>query len=393
MSINKAEINTSLPVAVDAMGADFGPKVIVEGAALAARELGQGIVLVGDEPQLKSALDSLGASNLSISIKHAAHVITMEDSPSAAIRGKADSSVRVAFELVTEGKASALVSPGNTGAMMAAGVFVSGTLPGIARPAIASFIPNIGDTTPTILLDAGANVDCHAQQLVQFALMGTCYAASALSLKSPRVALLSNGTESSKGTDVVRSAAMMLRELEGINYIGYVEGRDVCKSKADVVVCDGFVGNILLKGMEGCVELVFDSMRHQVDRSKQAKLGLWLAKPMFKELFQDKLDPGAYGGAPLLGLNHIAVVCHGSSDARAIRNAVRVASHFAKEDLITKLSQALSTLDLRMPGYEDGIWGRMGQRFDRKPKARSADQTTGDSSLSQESQTRERENE
>lgn len=360
--------STELPIAVDAMGGDLGPGAVVEGVVQAARELGIASILVGRQDEIRAELMKLGGNNLPITVKHSSDVITMDDSPSAAIRGKADYSIRAAFELVKSGEASAIVSPGNTGAMMAAGIFVSGTMPGIARPAIASLIPNVGDKAPTVLLDAGANVDCHAQQLVQFALMGACYAASVLNLESPRVALLANGTEPSKGTDIIRSAAMTLRDLPSLNYIGFVEGRDVCKGKADVVVCDGFVGNILLKGMEGCVELVFDSIKHQIESSTQAKLGMWLAKPMFKELFQDKLDPGAYGGAPLLGLNHIAIVCHGSSNSRAIKNAVRVASQFVREDLISGLNQALSTVDLKIPGYQDGIWGRMGQRFEKKQK-------------------------
>lgn len=350
------------------MGGDLGPSAVVEGVVQAARDLGISSVVVGREDEIRAELSKLGASDLPIKIKHSSDVITMDDSPSAAIRGKADYSIRAAFELVKSGEASAIVSPGNTGAMMAAGIFVSGTMPGIARPAIASLIPNVGDKPPTVLLDAGANVDCHAQQLVQFALMGECYAASVLNLKSPRVALLANGTEPSKGTDIIRSAAMTLKDLPSLNYIGFIEGRDVCKGRADVVVCDGFVGNILLKGMEGCVELVFDSIKHQIESSTQAKLGMWLAKPMFKELFQDKLDPGAYGGAPLLGLNHIAIVCHGSSNSRAIKNAVRVARQFVEEDLISSLMTALSTVEIRMPGYQDGIWGRMGQRFDKKQK-------------------------
>lgn len=193
-----------------------------------------------------------------------------------------------------------MVSPGNTGAMMAAGLYVSGTLPGIARPAIASLIPKSGNGQPTVLLDSGANVDCNANQLVQFALMGNCYALSVLNCTSPRIGILSNGSEKSKGNDITRSASLMLSEIKELNFIGYIEGRDLPRDVADVVVCDGFVGNVLLKAMEGSIELVFDSIKHYVEKSFRGKVGMWLAKPIFKALFKQKLDPSAYGGAPLL---------------------------------------------------------------------------------------------
>jgi glycerol-3-phosphate acyltransferase PlsX len=277
--------------------------------------------------------------------------------------------MRVAFELVKSKEASSVISPGNTGAMMAAGLSVFGTLPGIARPAIASLIPKVGDLTPTVLIDSGANTDCHAYQLVQFALMGNYYARSVLGCEQPRVALLSNGTEISKGTDIIRSAALTLSELGSLNFIGYVEGRDIPRDVADVVVCDGFIGNVLLKAMEGTAELVIDSIKHYVVRTLRGKIGMWLAKPALKSLFHDKLDPSAYGGAPLLGLNDIAIVCHGSSNSRAIMNGIRAANKFVSESLVLKMSGALSALDVKMPGqFQDGIWDRMGQRFDKKKK-------------------------
>jgi phosphate acyltransferase len=258
--------------------------------------------------------------------------------------------------------------------MMAAGLFVAGTLSGIARPAIASLIPKVGDLTPTVLLDSGANIDCHAYQLVQFALMGAYYARSAINCENPRVGLLSNGTEISKGNDIIRSAALNLSELQGVNFIGYVEGRDIPRDVADVVVCDGFVGNVLLKAMEGSVELVFDSLKHYVDRSTRGKLGMWLAKPILKSLFYDKLDPSSYGGAPLLGLSEIAIVCHGASNSRAIMNGIRVAKKCVDADLVSKMSAALNVLDVRLPGdFEDGIWDRMGQRFDKRKKKQGAE--------------------
>lgn len=363
------------PVALDAMGGDYGPRVVVEGAVDAAEELGISTILVGDRAVIESRLAELGAdNNPKISICHASESITMEDSPSTAIRGKPDSSLRLAFELVRDGKACGAVSAGNTGAMMAAGLYVCGALRGIARPAIASLIPRRGDSPPTVLLDSGANTDCHAFQLVQFALMGSCYARSAVSLPNPKVALLSNGSELSKGTDVIRSAAVILRELEEINFVGYVEGRDIPSDKADVIVCDGFVGNVVLKTMEGAVELVVDSIKHYVEKSPRGKFGLWLAKPALRSLFRDRLDPSAYGGAPLLGLNGIGIVCHGSSSSRAIMNGVRVAHKFASDNLVTKMEQALSALEVALPAdFQDGLWNRVGQRFDKSKRKKEAD--------------------
>jgi len=358
----------TLPVAVDAMGGDHGPDVVVDGVVAAARELNLNSILIGTESILSARLRAVGAaSDPRISVQNASEVVTMEDAPSVAIRNKRDSSLIVAYNLVKDGKACAIVSPGNTGAMMAAGVFISGTLPGIVRPAIATLIPKVGDLPPTVLLDSGANVDCHASQLVQFALMGSFYAQAILPCSQPRVALLSNGSESTKGTDVLRSTALMLSNMPGIKFVGYLEGRDIPKDRADVIVCDGFVGNIVLKAMEGSVELVFDSIRHCVEKSGQGKLAMWLAKPIFKSLFRDKLDPSAYGGAPLLGLNDIAIVCHGSSDGRAIMNAVRVAHKSHQESLIEHMAEALSSVDdVDAGGFEDGIWNRMSQRFEKQ---------------------------
>ena len=380
--------SNALPVAVDVMGGDHGPNVVVDGAVAAVKELKIPITLVGNESEISARLKRLGADNDEyIGVVHASEVITMEDSPARAIRTKSQASIRIAFELVKEGKAVGVVSPGNTGAMMAAGMFVSGNLQGIARPAIASLIPRVGDKPPTVFLDCGANIDCHATQLVQFALMGHFYARTAISAEAPRVALLSNGTESSKGTDIIRSAGLTLSDMEEINYIGYVEGRDISRDVADVVVCDGFVGNVVLKTMGGSVELVLDSIKDYVERSGRGKLGMWLAKPMFKSLFGQKLDPSSYGGAPLLGLNDIAIVCHGSAKSRAIMNGIRVARKLYDESLVEKLGSALSALDLKLSGaYENGIWNRMEQRFEKTKTVKGKDsqvaQTAPDGELS-----------
>jgi glycerol-3-phosphate acyltransferase PlsX len=360
-------ISANLPVAVDAMGGDLGPRVVVEGAVAAAKDFRIPSILVGDEQQLTGELARLDPSrSLSISIHHASQVVGMDEAPGLAIRGKQDSSVRVAFELVSSARASAVVSPGNTGAIMAAGVFVSGTLPGIARPAIASLIPKGGAANPTVLLDAGANTGCHAFQLVQFALMGHYYAEAALGCAKPRIGLLSNGTELAKGNDIIRSAAMILSELEGVNFIGYVEGRDIARDVVDVVVCDGFVGNIVLKAMEGCVGLVTDSIKDAARSSLRAKVGLWLARPVLRKVFKEKLDPSAYGGAPLLGLGQVAIKCHGSSSARAVMNGIRVAQRFVEQGVLNSLQGALQQLDVKLASVEgEGSQG-WSRTFERK---------------------------
>jgi phosphate acyltransferase len=376
--VNSGPVNSSLsqaqlPVAVDVMGGDLGPSVIVEGAVQAAQESGSPVLLVGNESQIRNALNRIAfTDNSLVRVQHAAEVITMEDTPAKAIRTKPNASIVVAFELVRDGKASAVVSPGNTGAMMAAGLFISGTLPGIVRPAIASFIPRVSQVEPTILLDSGANIDCNAQQLVQFAMMGDLYARLAVGISNPKVALLSNGTESSKGTDIIRSAALDLKGLKALNYAGFIEGRDIPKGIADVVVCDGFVGNIVLKTMEGTAELVIDSIKQAVERNLLAKIGMGMAKPTMKKLFHDKLDPSAYGGAPLLGLNHIGIVCHGRSNQRAILNATRVAQKLASAHLIERLTDSLSSYQCKAESdYEDGIWDRISQKFEKRKKVKA----------------------
>jgi glycerol-3-phosphate acyltransferase PlsX len=305
----------------------------------------------------------------------------MDEAPGLAIRGKQDSSIRVAFELVSNRQASAVVSPGNTGAIMAAGVFVGGTLPGIARPAIASLIPKGMSGTPTVLLDAGANTGCQAFQLVQFAIMGHHYAMAALGCEKPRVALLSNGTELAKGNDIIRSAAMMLSELEGINFIGYVEGRDIARDVVDVVVCDGFVGNIVLKAMEGSVGLVLDSIKAIAEKSFRAKVGLWIARPVLRSVFKEKLDPSAYGGAPLLGLGHIAIKCHGSSSGRAVMNGIKVAQKFVDEGVLSRLHSALTQLDVKVATMDSDGGNGWSRVFDKKTSRNKKDDSASKRSV------------
>lgn len=355
----------SLPVAVDVMGGDYGLEVVVAGAVQAYQRYKIHSILVGDAESLDSCLAHYSNSELAgIVVKHAAQVITMEESPARAVREKADASVQVAFELVRTQQASAVVSAGNTGAVMGSGLLALGTLPGIARPAIATLIPRVGEAQPTVLLDSGANIDCHAQQLVQFALMGDAYARHALVCKQPRVALLSNGSETSKGNDVIRGAARLLEKLPTLRFVGFVEGCDISRDVADVVVCDGLVGNIVLKSMEGSVELVVESLRYAFEQSLRGCLAAWLAQPLVRELISAKLDPSGYGGAPLLGLNGVAIVCHGSSNCRAVLHAIRVARRLADEELTLNLEATLGELEEKLAeSFEGSVWSGLGSRF------------------------------
>lgn len=336
---------SELPVAVDSTGGDRGIKVQVEGAVAAFQEFGARSILIGPEEVLKNELDAAGGAQLPIEIVHAPDTIAMDESPTRAVRRKPDSSLCVVCRLVKSGRASSVISSGNSGALMAAGRIIFGLLPGIERPAIATLIPIAGGKLPNIILDSGANVDSHARNLVQFAIMGSVYFSSLLKVDRPKVALLSNGSEPSKGTDVIRGAAMVLSQLESINYIGYVEGRDIPAEKTNVIVCDGLVGNVVLKAMEGCVRLVYDELIHEGQKGLIRRLGLALSRGVYRHVFGHRFDPTAHGGSPLLGLKRLALVLHGASDARAVKNAVRVADTFARAKMTEKIALELASLE------------------------------------------------
>lgn len=337
-----------LPCAVDTMGGDLGLGVQVEGAILAYKEFGISSVLVGPKDDLQAKLSALGGSRLPLLIRNATQVITMDDSPARAVRKKPDSSLCVAYQLVQRGEASAVISAGNSGAMMTAGALICGLFPGIERPAIATLIPRVRTKgAANVIIDSGANVDCHVQNLVQFALMGSVYFSSLFNIEQPRVALLSNGSEPSKGNDTTRGAALVLSRMEAMNYVGYIEGRDVGGDIADVIACDGFVGNVTLKALEGCVRVVLEQMIHEAKATIGRKIGLMFLRGMFKELFSERFDYAAHGGAPLLGLTKLAVVLHGSSDSRAVKNAIRVSDTFARLQMTENIGLALTRLDER----------------------------------------------
>lgn len=308
-------------VAVDVMGGDHAPSHEVAGAVMAARRWRIPVVLVGRTEQIEHELSCHQIEGLDISIRQASEVVGMRDSASDAVRRKKDSSIRVAFEMVKSGEARAVVSTGNSGATMAAGMFVLKRIQGVDRPAIATIVPNLRDQT--VLLDVGGNVDCKPAHLAQFAFMGSVYARRALGKERPRVALLSNGEELSKGNELTRETHRLL-EHAPLNYVGYTEGREIYTGSVDVVVCDGFVGNVVLKVSEGLADALGRMLRTEFENKIMARLGYLLAKPALNA-FRKKVDYAEYGGAPLLGITGTAMICHGSSSPRAIMNAIRMA--------------------------------------------------------------------
>jgi glycerol-3-phosphate acyltransferase PlsX len=324
-------------IAVDAMGGDNAPEAVVEGAVQAAEESGVHVILVGDRENLHDLVEQQAAAELPISIKHASEVVGMHESPSAAVRRKRDSSLRVAFDLVRGGEARAAVSAGNSGAAMAVAMVALRRLPGVERPAIAAMLPSLKGST--VVLDVGANVECKPIHLVQFAIMGEVFCRYVLQVDEPRVGLLSNGEEETKGTELTRSAHEALKH-SSLNYVGYVEGRDIFGGEVDVVVSDGFTGNAVLKTSEGLAKAIGQMLRDELSRGFLRKMGYLLSRGAFKKLRQ-RVDYTEVGGAPLLGVNGVGVVAHGSSDARAIKNAIRVAREFAERRTNIHMMQVL----------------------------------------------------
>lgn len=324
-------------IAVDAMGGDNAPKVEVAGAVAAAREFSIPIVLVGDRDILAAELAQHNVSGIDITIHHASEVVGMHDSASDAIRKKKDSSIRIAYELVKAGKADAVVSAGNSGATMAAGMFVLKRLDGIDRPAIAQVFPTLSGHT--LVLDIGGNVDCKPLHLVQFAIMGEVYARHILGMAKPRVGLLSNGEEDSKGNDLTRETNQIIKKI-AFDYAGYIEGRDIFAGHVDVVVCDGFVGNIVLKLSEGLAEAVGTMLKEEIQKSLICKIGYLLSQSAFSR-FKKKVDYAEYGGAPLLGINGVGMICHGGSNVKAIKNAIHFAAEYAEKGVNQKMAEKI----------------------------------------------------
>jgi phosphate acyltransferase len=307
-------------IALDAMGGDYGPEELTRGALLAVKQTGLQITLVGNQQVLQAHLDSMcsGASGESdIQIVHASEVVEMGESPVDAIRKKKDSSVMVAFDLVRQGLADAAVSAGNSGATMAAAVRKLGRMEHVSRPGIASIFPTL--KKPVVMMDVGANVDCRPQHLFQFAVMASAFS-HVFDIERPRIGLLSIGEEVGKGNLLVKETYTRLA-ASSLNFVGNVEGRDVFQGNVDVIVCDGFVGNICLKLSEGLASAAMQMVKDEIMKSTAAKIGYFLARPAFRA-FARRVDYAEYGGAPLLGVNGIGIICHGKSSAEAIKNAI-----------------------------------------------------------------------
>lgn len=324
-------------IAVDAMGGDYAPEEIIKGAMIAAESNPDvQLILVGQKDKIKTFLSNPLPKN--VSLHEASEVIAMDEHPANAVRKKKDSSIVVATRLVKQGEADAVVSAGSTGAQMAAALLGLGRIKGIERPAIVTILP-----TPNggkLILDVGANMDATPEQLCQYALMGSVYAKKILGIPNPRVGLLNVGTEEGKGNELAQKAYPLLKEAP-INFIGNVEGRDVPYGRADVVVCEGFAGNILLKTAEGLAGVLFEQIKEKITSNMVRKLGALVIKPGLKEIAQ-MMDYAEYGGAPLLGVNGISIICHGSSKDKAIFNAIRVARECVQVRLIDQIRDDLT---------------------------------------------------
>lgn len=331
-------------IAVDAMGTDAAPTPEVEGAILATRERLAEVVLVGPQEVLARELGRREARGLGIEVVHASEAVTMEDAAAKAFRLKRDSSIRVAARLVREGKVDGFVSAGNTGAVMATAKITLGALEGVERPALAAVFPTSKGTV-TVMLDVGANVDCQPHNLEQSAVMGEIYYRAIFGVQRPRVGLLSVGQEEHKGNDLARRTYHRLKQLP-LNFVGNVEGRDLYNGRVDVIVADGFTGNVVLKASEGIAEVLSGMLRDALSSTLSAKVGYVLARRALRN-FKKRADYSEYGGAPLLGVRGVCIICHGRSNANAIKNAIRVAAEFAAGQVNEKIQHELAGASLR----------------------------------------------
>jgi len=324
-------------IALDAMGGDRGPEELVSGAVQAVNESDLEVTLLGDESLINKALrNNKGVSNR-IHIVHTSQLITMDESPFEAVRRKKDSSIVVAFELLKDDKVEAVVSAGNSGATMASALTMLGRLKKISRPGIASIFPTL--KKPNVMMDVGANVDCRPQHLFQFGVMAAAFSKVLFGIENPSIGLLSIGEEGGKGNALVKSAHELFKH-SSLNFIGNVEGRETFLGDVDVIVCDGFVGNVCLKLSEGLAEAVLAMLREEISKTWAAKVGYLLAKEAFTN-FRKRVDYAEYGGAPLLGLNGTGIICHGRSNATAIKNAVKLAADMVRHKVNDSISALL----------------------------------------------------
>lgn len=337
-------MSATVRVALDAMGGDNAPGEIVLGAVQAAREYGIGVYLVGREDTIRAELAKYDTQGLDLPIIHTDEAIEMDEHPATAVRRKKNASMTLALQLVRDGAAVGAVSAGNSGAMMAASLFTLKRIEGVDRPALGGVLPTRDSVC--LVIDMGANTDCKPEYLLQFALMGSSYMERIFAVPSPRIGLLSNGEEETKGNELVQQAHQLLKASAatlGLNFIGNVEGRDIPAGNADVVVCDGFVGNVVLKLSEGLAESLLGILRAQMTSSLSSKLAAAVLRPGLRKVFR-RLDYAEYGGVPLLGVNGSAIISHGRSNAKAIKNAVRVARQTAETNVAGAIAEGLAKL-------------------------------------------------
>ena len=320
-----------MKIALDAMGGDFGPPNLVTGAVMALKEYPQigKLFLVGDTPHIEAELKKHGCNDGRIEIVHSTQVVDMSDKAWSAVRRKKDSSISRAVDLVKHGDADAVVSAGHTGAAVAASTIKLRTLPGIDRPGIAAVLPT--ETNVFVLIDAGANIDATAEHLLHYGIMGSVYSRHVLHYKNPSVGLISLGEEDVKGTDLTRQVFQLLKK-SNLNFVGNIEGRHMFEDPVEVVVCDGFVGNVILKTCESIAVAIFTWLKHELMRTTKRKIGAYLAKNAFLEI-KDKTNYEEYGGSPLLGVNGICIIAHGASTPLAIKNALRVAAESIEQQI------------------------------------------------------------
>ena len=333
-----------MKIAVDAMGGDFAPTEVVQGALLAAQERADlDLILVGDKDQVGATLDRLGGMPGRVTVRHATQVIGMDEHPAQAVRRKRDSSLVVAGLMVRDREADGTFSAGNTGAAMTIATLDIGRIPGVERPAIATTLPTLKGRT--LLLDAGANVDCSPQNLIQFALLGAIYAERVMGIPNPSVGLLNIGSEEAKGNELTKETYQRLKSVP-INFVGNVEGKDVFEHAVDVVVCDGFAGNVLLKSAEGLGELIFDLLQREIDADPRISGALEDFAPIFRRLMQ-RVHYSEFGGAPLLGVNGVSFIGHGRSNAKAIASGIQAAALAADSDYVQAIREALPAAEGR----------------------------------------------
>jgi glycerol-3-phosphate acyltransferase PlsX len=325
-------------IALDAMGGDYAPAVNIEGAIESVSDYEDiDVILVGEESSIGRELDNKRFPPNRISIKHASQVVRMDESPTIAIRKKKDSSIRRALELVKNGQADAFVSAGHSGVVMATALLLLGASNYVDRPAIAAIMPTL--KLPFVLIDAGANLYCKPENLFQFALMGSTYCRVILGRSEPKVALISTGEEDTKGTELIKETFKLLKEAD-INFTGNIDGKDIFTGNADVIVCDGFTGNVVLKTSEGLADALIKMLKREVVNLTAGRVGYLLIKPALRN-FKKKTDYDEYGGAPLLGINGTCIISHGRSTAKAIKNAIRVASDFAENKVYEIITTAI----------------------------------------------------